>query len=145
MSKNFAISKLAFIRLLENAFENSKLCETKNNDADRAISKCFQHVNAIMIDAVDEEGRGRFFGNNHLEAALFPEKYNDYDKNYWTKLKQGLGKSCSDRLIAVQGNGNEHCYFLEYFIYKVHAFGRHRKREPLPRKLTLDEIIKTNI
>lgn len=98
----------------------------------------------MQIDGVDENGRGRFFQNTQLEGALYPERFDEYDKNYWHKLKQGIGNCCSDRLIAVQGYGNEHCYYMEYFIYKVHAFGRHRKPEPLPRRFTLDELVKNN-
>lgn len=144
MSGSYAISKISFTRLLENAFSNAELCETTSYDEDKAIAKCFQRINTMLVDGIDDDGKGRFFGINHPESALYPQKLDQYDVNYWTKLKQGIGNCCSDRLIAVQGYGNEHCYFLEYFIYKVHAFGRHRKREPLPKKFTLEEVAAKN-
>jgi hypothetical protein len=143
MIGDYVLSKRAFTRLLEDAFTNSEICELTSNDDDKEVSKCLEHINIIKVDGVDHEGRGRFFRNNP-ESALFPEKFDDYDKWYWTKLKQGIENCCSDRLIALQNFHNAHLYYLEYFIYKVHTFGRHRKPEPLPRKLSLEEIVKNN-
>lgn len=143
MVGDYALSKRAFTRLLEDAFTNEEICELKSGDSDKSIAACLEHVNVIKVDGVDDEGRGRFFVNNP-ESALFPEKFDDYDKWYWHKLKQGIDHCCSDRLIALQNFRDTHLYYLEYFIYKVHTFGRHRKREPLPKKLTLEEIVKNN-
>lgn len=142
MIGDFALSKRAFTRLLEDAFTNTEICAVKGDD-DKETAKCLEHVNVIKVDGIDEHGRGRFFANNP-ESALFPVKFDDYDKWYWNKLKQGIDNCCSDRLILIQNSYNTHLYYLEYFIYKVHAFGRHRNREPLPPKLSLEEIVKTN-
>lgn len=138
----YVMSKRAFTRLLEEAFTNAEICE-KSGEADKEISKCLEHINVIKVDGIDEQGRGRFFENNP-ESALFPEKFDEYDKWYWKKLHQGIDSCCSDRLILLQNYVNAHLYYLEYFIYKVHAFGRHRNREPLPAKLSLEEIVKKN-
>jgi glycoprotein-N-acetylgalactosamine 3-beta-galactosyltransferase len=136
-----AISKRALTRLVEKAFTNKEICSEGNGDLDKEVSKCLQHVNVLQIDALDDEGKGMFFQNSP-EAALFPDKAEEYDRWYWHKLKQGPNKCCSDRLIAIQNVWNTHLYYLEYFIYKVHAFGRHRLPEPLPKKKTLEEIVK---
>lgn len=143
MAGDYALSKRAFSRLLEDAFTSSQLCEATASNDDFAMSKCLEHVNVIKIDGIDKDGRGRFFQGNP-ESALFPEKFDDYDKWYWHHLKQGIENCCSDRLIAIQNTYNTHLYYMEYFIYKVHAFGRHRNREPLPPKLQLQDIIKNN-
>lgn len=143
MIGDYALSKRGFTRLVEDAFTNSEICELKSADDDKEVSKCLEHINVIKVDGVDSEGRGRFFYNNP-ESALFPEKFDEYDRWYWSKLQQGIDHCCSDRLIALQNFRDIHLYYLEYFIYKVHAFGRHRKREPLPKKISLEEIVKNN-
>lgn len=142
MIGDYALSKRAFTRLLEDAFTNTEICELTGDD-DKEVSKCLEHINVIKVDGVDSDGRGRFFRNNP-ESVLFPERFDDNDKYYWHKLKQGIDNCCSDRLIALQNFRDTHLYYLEYFIYKVHTFGRHRKREALPSKLSLEEIVRNN-
>lgn len=138
----YAISKLAFVRLIENGFSNDDICDPNGGtEDDKMVSKCLQRLNVLQIDALDDEGKGMFFQTSP-EKALFPEKVDDdYDKWWWHKMKQGPN-CCSDRLISIQNVFNTHLYYMEYFIYKVHAFGRHRLPEPLPKKKTLDEIVK---
>lgn len=141
MYGTYAISKRAFHRLIEDSFTNSDFCKETGN-ADMEVSTCLERVNVIKVDGIDNNGRGQFFANSP-ESALFPEKFDKYDQYYWHKLKQGE-ECCSDRLVVIQNAWGSHLYYLEYFIYKVHAFGRHRNREPLPKKFNLDEVIKTN-
>lgn len=142
MISDYVLSKRAFTRLIEDAFTNPQICELTNVNDDKQMATCLQHINVIKINGIDESGRGMFFQSNP-ESALFPEKYDEYDKWHWNKLKQGID-CCSDRLIIIQNCYTRYLYYLEYFIYKVHVFGRHRIFEPLPQKLTLDEIIKKN-
>ncbi|CRK99852.1 CLUMA_CG013155, isoform A [Clunio marinus] len=141
MIGDYVMSKRSFVKLLEDAFTNPALCGRSGN-ADKGIANCLSRINTIKIDGVDELGRGRFFESSP-ENALFPEKFNEYDNWYWHKLKQGED-CCSDRLIAVQGFSDLNLYYMEYFIYKVHVFGRHRNPEPLPRKFFLEEVVKEN-
>ena len=143
MIGDYVLSKRAFNRLLEDAFTNPEICKNSASDDDQAVAECLEHINVLKIDGVDEKNRGRFFRNNP-ESALFPEKLDDYDKWYWTKLKQGIENCCSDKLIALQNFRDTHLYYLEYFIYKVHTFGRQRLPEHLPQKLSLEQIIKNN-
>lgn len=139
----YAISRNSFTRVIQDGFTNDSICEKKSHDADKAIAKCFQHLNVLKIDGIDSTGRGQFF-QNRLELALFPEKTEEYDSMFWHKLKQGIDSCCSDRLVALQGLYSSQLYYMEYFIYKVHAFGRHRKHEPLPPKKLLKELIEKN-
>lgn len=142
MVGTYVISKRAFVRLIENGFTNNDTCAPNFANIDVDLSTCLTRLNVLKIDAIDDEGKGLFFQNSP-EAALFPEKIDqNYDKWFWHKLKQGSPNCCSDRMIAVQNVWNTHLYYMEYFIYKVHAFGRHRLPEPLPQKKTLEEIVK---
>lgn len=138
----FVLSKRAFTRLLEEAFTNTDICEVRGTD-DREVMKCLEHINVIKVDGIDRQGRGMFFRNNP-ESLLFPEKFDDSDHWYWRKFKQGVENCCSDRLIAVQNCYGTHLYYMEYYVYKVHAFGRHRNPEPLPERFTLEEVVKSN-
>lgn len=138
----YAISRNAFMKLIENAFTNPEICDSSAYDGDKGISKCLQHVNVIQIDGIDDEKRGMFFINSP-EPLLFPEKYDkDFDKWYWRKVTQGFNSCCSDRLIAIQNVANTHLYYMEYFIYKVHVFGRHRLPEVMPQRRKAEEVMK---
>lgn len=141
MFGTYAISKRAFTRLIEESFTNPEFCKEEGN-GDVELTRCLEHVNVIKVDGLDSNGRGQFFANSP-ESALFPEKFDKYDEFYYHKLKQGE-ECCSDRLVAIQNAYGSQLYYLEYFIYKVHAFGRHRNREPLPKKLSLEEIVRNN-
>lgn len=142
MVGNFALSRRAMTTLLDEAFNNKHICDERG-EVDKAVARCLSAVNVMKVDGIDSSGRGQFFINNP-ESALFPEKFDNYDAWYWHKLKQGIDNCCSDRLVALNNNMGTHLYYLEYFIYKVHAFGRHRKREPLPKKLLLHDIVRHN-
>lgn len=139
----YVLSKRAFARLLEDAFTNTDVCEVRGLD-DQEVMKCLEHINVIKVDGIDGNGRGMFFRNNP-DALLFPETIDDSDLKYWHKFKHGVENCCSERLISIQNVFGTRLYFMEYYIYKVRAFGRHQKPEPLPEKLTLEKVIKSNI
>lgn len=136
------MSKKAFTNLLENAFTNHAVCDPNAEGyADLPMDRCLKHVNVLQIDSIDIKGRGQFFKEG-LETVLFPVHENDEDRNFWHKFKQGAENCCSDKLVSIQEHGPLHLYYLEYFIYKVHAFGVKRIPEPLPTKVKLEDIIK---
>lgn len=137
------ISKKTFTRLVEEAFVNKLICDSSGYDEDKTLGICFKNMNVTKVDSVDSRGRLMFFASSP-EDALFPVKQNEYDEYYYHKVKQGLENCCSDRLAVIQNAYDSHLYYLEYFIYKVHAFGRHRSPEPLPQKLSIDKIVNTN-
>lgn len=142
MLGDYALSKKAFTQLLENAFTNNAVCDPKAEGyADLPMDRCLKHVNVLQIDSIDIKGRGQFFKEG-LDTVLFPVRENEDDRNFWHKFKQGAENCCSDKLVSIQGHGPLHLYYLEYFIYKVHAFGVKRIPEPLPTKVKLEELIK---
>lgn len=137
----YALSKNGFIRLIEHAFTNPDICDESGFDEDKELSFCLQHVNVIQIDGIDKDGRGMFF-HNKPDALLVPLRTDvDFDKWYFHKLKQGIENCCSDRLISMENIRGTQLYYVEYFIYKVHAVGRHRQFEALPQKKSAEEII----
>lgn len=107
------------------------------------MSRCMNSVKIVKVESIDDKGKAQFFHHNP-ELALFPAKTEQYDSEYRFKLRQGLENCCSDRLAVLNNHWGAHLYYLEYFIYKVHAFGRHRRPEPLPKKVTLEKVIKDN-
>lgn len=141
MVGSYVLSKSAFIRLIENGFSNPTRCSQTGSNTDMEISKCAEHLNIIKIDGIDDDGKGMFF-QEKPELSLFPTRLNPtFDQYYWHKLKQGIDYCCSDRVIAIHHFRDKYLYYLEYYIYKVKTFGRHRNREELPRKKTLEEIV----
>lgn len=136
----YAISKQAYLMLVEKAFRNQELCheETGNDDID--IAKCMKNVGVMSVDSLDREGRGMFFAKNP-RSALFPVNNNNYDSQFLNKFEQGIDKCCSDQLVVVQELKNTQIYVFEYFLYKVKVFGRKRKMRKLPEKFLLEEII----
>lgn len=139
----FALSKRAFTRLLEDAFTNTDICALTGHE-DREVMKCLEHVNVIKIDGIDRQGKGMIFKHGP-EPLLLPEQVEDPNKNYVHKFKQGFENCCSDRLIATQSVWATELYYMEYFIYKVHAFGVCQKSESLPEKFTLDEVLLSHL
>jgi hypothetical protein len=136
----FALSKEAVSRVVERGLGNDKKCpfsETPLTDA--IFSRCIHSLNIILEDAVDGEGRTMFF-LVHPENLLLPDKNLDFS-NSWHLIKPGPN-CCSDRLTAVVNIWNGQLYDMEYYIYKVHAFGRHRISEPLPRKKHLTDVLR---
>jgi len=145
MNGVFALSRRATIRLIADAFPNKEFCGSEYwHNGDIAIAQCCQRLNILKVDGIDNTGRGQFFQNGPDQALLPERQSEDFDQWYLHKLKQGLNNCCSDRLVAIQGIYNEGFYYLEYFIYKVHAFGRHRNREPLPPKMTLNQVMESS-
>lgn len=143
MSGVYAISRRAFTQLIETAFRNPEICKEFTDSEDVNMAKCLQRINVLQIDALDKEGRAMFFANNP-QSALFPIKDDDYDQWYWHKLKQGIGHCCSDQLIVVGDLWTSRFYYMEYYMYKVKVFGMKRKIKPLPKKLTLEEVVQRN-
>jgi hypothetical protein len=139
----YALSKESLSRVIEKGFGNSLKCPFVTGvPADYEFSHCLHTLNIVLEDAIDSYGRSLFF-HEHPENLLFPdEEVNGTDvSNYWHKMEKGPN-CCSDRLTAITNIWNLQLYNLEYYIYKVHAFGRHRLPEPLPRKKTLEEVLK---
>lgn len=63
----------------------------------------------------------------------------------WKNVTQGGLDCCSDIFIGDTTWGPREIYGQEYFIYHVHPFGVSKNlTEVLPRKLTMDEIIKAS-
>jgi hypothetical protein len=143
MFGNYALSWRAYLRLLEQGFTNKLICQ-EAGALDHEIAICLEHLDVIKIDGIDAKGQHSFFVDNP-EPALFPEKTENFDEWYWQKVKQGIGQCCSDQLVSVQNVYESHIYYWEYFTYKVQAFGRDRKTEQLPRKLSLSEVIQGKI
>ena len=128
--------------MLENAFTNNAVCDPNDEgNGDLPMDGCLKHVNVLQIDSIDINGRGQFFKEGLL-TVLFPVHENDDDQYFWHKFKQGAENCCSDKLVSIQGHGYLHVLYLEYFIYKVHAFGVKRIPEPLPSKIKLEDFIK---
>ena len=96
------------------------------------MTKCLKKLNTTHIDPHDENGRRMFF-HKSPEEYLYPERTEELEE--FPDLSNGPEICCSDRLIAVQNIHYTRLYYYEYFIYKVHAFGRHRLPEMLPDKL----------
>lgn len=139
----YALSRNAFIRFIEQALTNEEICSTNGND-DIEMSNCLKRINVVNIDGIDHEGKGLFF-RDKPENFLFPEKGNVEDKWYWHKLRQGIDNCCSNRLIVLQGFYNTEFLYLEYFIYKVRLFGKHRVQEELPEKVKLERVFTNNL
>lgn len=101
---------------------------------------------AILLDGRDEFNQKRFFffwnsPLEHFKEALDPNDW--YTKYLWRPPKQGGLECCSDTFISKTTSHPNQLYMLEYLVYNVHPFGIEKNlTEALPRKLSLDEIIK---
>lgn len=141
MIGTYVLSKKAFTRFVEHSMTNKDFCVLSGNSIDIDFSHCLNHIDVIKVDGLDDDKKGMFF-QSKPEYSLFPTKYDqNFDKFYLHKLKQGFDNCCSDRIISIHNFRDKSLYYLEYYIYKVRMFGRHRLREELPRQKKLTEII----
>lgn len=137
-----AMSKNALLRLIENGTTNPDICNPNGSDMDKELSKCLENLNTVKINGIDSNGRGMFF-SFRPDDFLFPTKEKaDIDKGFFHKLSQGIENCCSDRVISIENIHATHLYYMEYFIHKVHVFGRHKIPEALPQKYSAKEILK---
>jgi glycoprotein-N-acetylgalactosamine 3-beta-galactosyltransferase len=100
---------------------------------------------AIFINDLDEKNQKRFFPFK-FEIYTTKEVTEDYDWNYpWKNTSQGSLDCCSDTFVHMHYVTPTEMNQLEYFVYHVHPFGIEKNlTESLPRKFSLEEIIKTS-
>jgi hypothetical protein len=76
------------------------------------------------------------------------EKRNDPDfwywKYMWKSVKQGGLDCCSKLFISNHKVMPDEMKLLEWLIYHVHPFGVKGEVENMPKKLTLDEILRAS-
>lgn len=112
---------------------------------DLSMGKALAH-SAIFVDCRDEMQRERFF-----PIPLVGVIENDVPPDFWYLLynyyrvdSNGLD-GYSDVPVGFHYIRPEELYALDYLIYQVHPFGVEKNlTEALPRKLSLEEIIKAS-
>lgn len=107
------------------------------------IGKCLR-THALFIDDLDEFGQKRFFPvpfETHLTKTIDPKFW--YWQYLWRNVSQGSLECCSDTFVEMHYVKPQEMQLLEFLIYHFQPFGLEKNlTETLPRKLSLDEIIK---
>lgn len=140
MIGSYVLTKATLIRFVEEGLSNPSLCDPGPEGAsDIMIAECMKNLNVLIYDI--NKDTGRYFYETP-EVSLFPIHEGQSDKWYWHKLKQGIDHCCSDYPIFFRHYWYVHFLYLDYLIYKVHAFGIVKNAEVLPPKLDLEYVIK---
>lgn len=140
-------SKKALEKFVTKISPNASLCRNIDSNIDDVfIGACLSKY-AIFIDARDEKNEKQIFSFGvevHLTFTK-PNMSNWYQKMLWRNVTQGGLGCCSDTFISFTTSPPKEIYFMEFAIYHLHPFGIEKNlTETLPRKLSLDEIIKAS-
>lgn len=126
---------------------NATLCKNEDDEMDDLyVGVCLSKY-AIFIDARDEKNEKQIFPVGVEEHMKFhePEMKYWYYRNLWRNVTQGGLGCCSDIYIGSHYVSPSEMHLLEFLIYNFHPFGLEKNlTETLPRKLSLDEIIRNS-
>lgn len=125
-----------------------EICRFQGVAEDWEIARCFSH-SAILVDSRDEKNQKRFFPTGveeHMRNGI-----NEKNSTYWyTRSQYYFSPSpgtqcCSETSVQYHYINPKEMFALEYFIYNLQLFGLvDEKDDELPRKKTLEEIIKAS-
>jgi glycoprotein-N-acetylgalactosamine 3-beta-galactosyltransferase len=137
-------SKKALIKFNEISLHNASLCTQSDSSLDDVfVGQCLKNL-AIFLDGRDQLDQKRFFPlspEQHFKPALDPKFW--YSQYLWRNVSQGSLQCCSDTFVSKHYTSPKEMHSLQYLIYNVHPYGLQKNlTETLPRKLSIDEIIK---
>uniref|UniRef100_A0A2M4CJC7 Glycoprotein-N-acetylgalactosamine 3-beta-galactosyltransferase 1 n=1 Tax=Anopheles darlingi TaxID=43151 RepID=A0A2M4CJC7_ANODA len=139
----YVLSKEAVKRFVEDAIPNPKCRQDADGAEDVEMGKCMELVKVLAGDSRDSVGRGRFFPFVP-EHHLIPNHVNDdfwYVKYTYYKPDEGLD-CCSDNAISFHYVSPNQMYVLDYLIYHLRPYGIVGHAQPLPKKLSLSDIVR---
>ncbi|XP_055594162.1 glycoprotein-N-acetylgalactosamine 3-beta-galactosyltransferase 1-like [Uranotaenia lowii] len=141
----YVLSKTAVKRFVEEAIPNQNCRQDHNGAEDVEMGKCMEVAKVLAGDSRDSLGRGRFF-------PFVPEHHlipNHVDKDFWYwkyiyyKTDEGLD-CCSDNAISFHYVSPNQMYVLDYLVYHLRPYGIVAHSQPLPKKLSLNEIVQSD-
>lgn len=140
----YVLSKQAVIRFVEEGIPDKTKCRQDADGAeDVEIGRCLEKVNVFAGDSRDSNGRGRFFPfvpehhliPGHVDKSFWYWKYIYYDS------KEGMD-CCSDNAVSFHYVSPNQMYVLDYLIYHLRPYGLITNPQPLPKKISLAELVK---
>jgi glycoprotein-N-acetylgalactosamine 3-beta-galactosyltransferase len=144
----YILSKKALIKFADLVKQNKTGLVGSGQYEDLLMSQTLAH-SAIFVDCRDELLQNRFFVVT-MKKYFFPDYHKNqssnawFDKTLYHNYSGGLS-CCSDVPISFHYIQPKALYLLDFLIYDTHPFGIEKNlTESLPRKLTLDEIIKAS-
>lgn len=141
----YVLSKEAVKRFVEDAIPSPHCRQDADGAEDVEMGKCMEAVKVLAGDSRDAVGRGRFF-------PFVPEHHlipNHVDKDFWYlqyayyKPDEGLD-CCSDNAISFHYVSPNQMYVLDYLIYHLRPYGIVAHSQPLPKKLSLGDIVRVD-
>jgi glycoprotein-N-acetylgalactosamine 3-beta-galactosyltransferase len=142
----YVLSRKALKKFGDKLIHNATLCHANGLDEDLEMGNCLAH-SAIFVDCRDAMNQKRFFPigmKQHFDREMKDMTYWYLDRLYYNAT-QGNLSCCSDTSVSHHYIKPQKMYMLEYYIYKVSIFGNDdNTHETLPRKFSLEEIIKAS-
>lgn len=140
----YILSKKALHKFVTQRMVDPVCRQDPGGSEDAEMGKCLE-THAIALDAHDLLGQKQFFPIGP-EAYMSPKSPNFptwwYEHNEWTDYKHGGIDGCADTFANVHYASPKEMHMINYLIYKAHPFGIIKGNQTLPRKLTLEEVIK---
>jgi hypothetical protein len=140
-------SKKALAKFATKIEPDGALCPQHDGEADDLlVGQCLKKY-AIFLDARDSLNQKQIFpvGVEEHMHNRDPDMNYWYWRNLWRNVTQGGLECCSDVYIGAHYVGPKEMYMLDYLVNVVHPFGVQKNlTEEMPRKLTMEEIIKAS-
>jgi hypothetical protein len=140
----YILSKKAVHKFVTNRMVDPTCAQSPGGSEDAEMGKCLEG-HTIQLDAHNLLGQKQFF-------PIGPENYMNpknpkwptwwYESMEWEDYKRGGLDGIADTLACVHYAAPKEMHLINYLVYKIYPFGLTRESDALPRKLSLEEIIK---
>lgn len=142
----YVLSKKAVYKFVTDRMTDPVCRQDPGGSEDLEMGKCLQS-HAIPLDAHNLLRQKQFFPIGP-EAYMSPKSPDWpswwYESMEWEDYERSGLKGVADTLACVHYAAPKEMHLINFLVYKIYPFSFMRENDTLPRKLSLDEIIKTS-
>ncbi|XP_061390590.1 glycoprotein-N-acetylgalactosamine 3-beta-galactosyltransferase 1-like [Musca vetustissima] len=117
----YVLSKNALMKFINEAYDNSEICNELEADENMALSNCLRNINVTFGDTRDEKHMERFIAVS--PSHVIPDFKMDW---YGTEIYHSVNENvscCSPHAISFHYINWRELYTLDYLLYTLKPFG----------------------
>lgn len=142
----YILSKKAIYKFVTNRMVDPVCRQHPGGSEDLEMGKCLEGY-AIGLDAHNLLGQKQFFPIGP-EAYMGPKSNNWptwwYESMEWEDYERGGLGGIADTLACIHYASPKEMYLINHLVFNIYPFGFVRPSDILPKKLSLNEIIKAS-